>query len=109
MAKLVINKTVNDSSGGTISPGAIIGFDTTFTWGTMKVSYTLKTYRSWADYEAGKTQVYISNILNYGIEKIMTEQEYVDLVSNGLLAIQWLKTELIASGAFIDADLTISL
>ncbi len=108
MAKLIINKTTNDKSGGSISANAIIGFDTIFKWGTLEIHYNLVTYRSQTDYDNGKSKIYINEIPSYGIVKTMTTQEYSDLLSNGSLAVDWLKTALISTGNFIDADLTIS-
>lgn len=108
MAKLIINKQTTDSTGGIIPANAIIGFDTIFKWGTMEIHYNLLTYRSQADYDAGKAKIFITQIPSYGVIKTMTEQEYTNLLSNGSLAVVWLKEKLIATGNFIDEDLTIS-
>ena len=107
MAKLVINKETNDRTGGTVAVNAIIGFDIILKWGTLEIHYNLVTYRSVADHESGKTQIYLTDIPNYGIVKIMTSEEYTDLLANGALAVSWLKTALIATGNFVDEDLTI--
>lgn len=108
MAKLIINKATSDTTGSIVAANAIIGFDTIFKWGTMEIHYNLVVYRSQEDYEAGKSSIYLNEIPNYGIVKTMTEQEYLDLLSNGALAVFWLKNILVAAGNFINDDLTIS-
>lgn len=110
MAHLLINKETNDKTGGVVSPNAIIGFDIILKWGTMEIHYNLMTYRSVADHEAGKGQIFLNEIPNYGIVKTMSTHspdEYTALLGNGALAVVWLKALLIATGNFVDADLTI--
>lgn len=107
MAKIIINKQTTDNTGGVVSAGAFIGPTLIFPFGTMEIHYNLTTYRSVSDYEDGKAPIVLSDIISYGIVKKMTEEEYEDLTSNGIVAIQWLKQLLIDSGAFATEDLTI--
>lgn len=110
MAKLIINKQTSDRSGGTVAANAIIGFDTIFIWGTLKVHYNLKTYRSQEDYDLGMSKIFLTEIPKYGIIKTMTEQEYEELNSNTNALVRvagWLKAALVATGNFTEDDLTL--
>jgi len=112
MAKFIINKATTDTSGNTIPSGAIIGFDTNFKFGTLRVSYPLLVYRSQADYDAGKNLVYLTELQGIGniATKQMSQAEYdaLNTETGVLLTVAgWLKTALVDTDNFEDADLTL--
>lgn len=112
MVHLLINKATSDASGNPIPAGAIIGFNTLFPIGTNNINYSTFCYRSLADYNAGKNIVVLTEVLNYNYTKQCTDLEFQSLeTQTGAMTkvAQWRKEALVASGQFIDADLTIVL
>jgi len=60
-----INKTLNDSTGGTVASGSIVRFEADFKKEGTLLKYRLSCYKSEADYDAGKKPYVPIEITNF--------------------------------------------
>lgn len=110
MVYLLINKQVTDTAGNIIPAGAIVSWNSLFPHATDNINYAIFCYTSLANYQGGKSPVVISQITNYNYTKTCTKEEFagLDAAAGCFNTIaDWLKTYLISTGQFVDADLTV--
>lgn len=103
---ILINTTLTIGSGIQIPAGAMVKpavhFPEDRVWRDnennlqyqRKITYDILIYQSKSEFQDLAKPIYGVNLIPYDWEKVMTNQEYLDLMANGLLAETWLKDQL---------------